>query len=85
MGSKVNPAFISAAERLKYANARLKSLQNSKNSNEYRKAEIDFHRAEKQFCNQQGLIEDKNPDALPKEQALKQVDMLMKQVKSWYA
>lgn len=84
MGSKVNPAFISSVDRLKFAKNRLNSLKNNKNSNDYRNAEIAFHNAEKQFCNQQGLVEDKRPNALTKEQALKQVDMLMNEVKSWY-
>lgn len=85
MGAKVNPLFVSSANNLKVAKDRLNFFKNNKNSNEYKNAEIIFHKAEKKFCSQPGLIEDKSSNALTKEQALNQVDMIMNEVHSWYA
>lgn len=86
MGSKVNPAFISAFNNLKSARARYNALKMlNPNSPELRNAERDFLKAEAPFCNVDGIIEDPSPNALTKDQALGQVHSMMNEVKTWYA
>lgn len=86
MGSKVNSAFISAFNNLKSARARYNALKMlNPNSPELRNAERDFLKAEGPFCNANGIIEDRSPNALTKEQALEKVHSMMSEVKTWYA
>lgn len=90
IGSKVNPAFINATNNLKSAIAELKSCKskmikdknNPQSNAEYQNAEARYHQAESIWCNLPGLVQDTSSGALTKEQALKEVNRYMSDMKS---